>query len=179
MVDKYKIGSMIATINIVLSKTVYAASEEVVTELKEPSMAGYFFRIVFSLAAVLILTYLVLKFLKKQNKLRQNQKSWIKVLDYHGLGLNKGIYLIELFSAIYVVGMSENGFNIIKEIERESEEWEQVQAELANGTINSLGITKILQRDTGSSKFGIQLKEQLSRTQDLYRQITRGDRNEK
>lgn len=180
MIDKlYKCGSIISVVNTIICKTVYAANEEGVVGYNEPNMAGYFFRIIFSLTAVIFLTYLILKFLKKQNRLKQNQKSWIKVHDYQGLGLNKGFYLIELFSVICVVGMSENGFSIIKEIDPESEEWEQVKEELDNGMTNSFGLKNMLHRQTNSSGFGKQLKEQLNRTQDLYRQITRGDHNEK
>ncbi|MDX9871937.1 MAG: flagellar biosynthetic protein FliO [Clostridia bacterium] len=98
-----------------------------VTPQLEPSMAGLFLRVVLTLAVIIFLTYIVLRMVKRQQSIQQKisneRKGWVRVYDYQGLGTNRGLYLVELFSGVCVLGASENGITLLKEIPEDSEEW--------------------------------------------------------
>lgn len=149
-----------------------------------PSIAGYFFRVLLSLVAIIFLSYGVLKLVKKQQDLQQkmNDKTWIRVLDYQGLGPNRGLYLVELLSGLVVIGVTEGNISIIKEIDSRDETW------------NDLG--QILQKREDSppprmwgwffkgkkspdspafqEPFQRELEQQLNRSRHLHRQAAKG-----
>lgn len=149
----------------------------------QPDMATLFMRALISMAVILLLTYFVLRLIKRQQDLQQKRRNdsklWIKVYDYQALGPNRGIYLIELFSRVYVVGASENGMNILREVAPDDEEWLAVQDVLSDpGNIIPPGFDKFIGRWRNSFKHEMsrQLKaevsEQLAKTQELYRRQT-------
>lgn len=161
--------------------------ENAIAQQFQPSMASLFIRTVISLAIVLVLTYLVIKVIKKQQdvqqKLQNSQKGWIRIYDYQALAPNRGIYLIELFSKIYLVGSSESNINILKEVPADDEEWLAYREELEKtpGVIPAglLGLLKqktdqfrIKKAETFQQELSTQLKkevdDQRERTHRLY-----------
>lgn len=149
-----------------------------------PSMAGYFFRVLISLIVIIILTYVVVSLIKRQNEIKQKQKSWIRIIDYQALGTNRGIYLVELLSGIFLIGVSEGQINILKEIDPNDDNWLILRENLEQRDILSLGLTEKLKEGLrkfsapeGSSngRFKDQLDKQLKRSHRLYRQYTGGD----
>jgi len=158
-----------------------------------PSMAGYFFRVILSLAIIIVLTYAVLRVIKKQQEIQQKMartgKDWIKVFDYHSLGTNRGIYLVQILSAVCIIAVSDNHISILKEIDPADEEWQTIRENLEKTPeiIPSGLLQRILPvfRKPESTDFKTELgeilngqvKDQLDRTHRLYRRVTRGGRD--
>lgn len=149
-----------------------------------PSVAGLFFRIVLSLIFILFVVSLVLKILNKQQNLRQNQKMWIKILDYQTLGPNRGLYLLELYDITCIVSVCEGEINILKEINTKTEKWQETKEALVEAEdLISKGIGKLFngrfstkrsnEKFTGN-EFQQQLVEQLRRTQHLSHDLFKG-----
>lgn len=149
----------------------------------QPDMATLFMRALISMVVILLLTYFVLRLIKRQQDIqlkRQNDsKLWIRIYDYQALGPNRGIYLIELFSRIYVVGATENGINILREVAPDDEEWLAVKDMLSvPGKIIPPGFHKFIGRwrkdfkDEMSRQLNADVSEQLTKMQQLYRRQT-------
>jgi flagellar biogenesis protein FliO len=155
---------------------------------KLPSVAGLFFRIIISLALILLLTYGILKLLKKQQTLEQRQKGWIEIYDYQALGMNRGIYLMQIFSRIYVVGVSEGQINILQEIEPDNTAWLELKESMMNppkplkgGLFRMKELWKTLGQGPGkdeTNSFQRQLQEQIDRAHRLTREVKRGEHDE-
>lgn len=179
------------TILMLLNCSAFGAPEagaEVQEPLELPSVAGLFFRIIISMFFILLITYAVMRLLKRQNDLQQRQKAWIRVLDYQGLGANRGIYLMEILNRDYLVGVSEGSINILLEIDQDDEYWrdikdtlEEGQAEILPKSIEKLvtdGLGRFKAREGLKGKsFENQLDKQLGRTNRLYDQLTRGGKD--
>lgn len=172
-----------------------AAQNGSIPQQLQPSMAGLFIRSFLSLAVIVLLTYFVLRFIKKQQsiqqKIRNERKGWVRIHDYQALGANKGLYLLEIFSGICVAGVTENGINIIKEIKEDSEEWLAVKEILHESEeIMPPGLTRLLKKDIFSFKkiknnnvnfqdvlnnrLGKNISNQLERTHNLHNRTTKG-----
>lgn len=160
------------------------------TVMELPSVGGLFFRILSSLLVIILLTYFVLKLIKKQNNLRFKQKGWIRVFDYQALGSNRGIYLMELLGSVYIVGASEGHLGIIKEIDPTDEKWLEVKEQLhkndeiiSNSLQNMIttGINRWKAKDItptpAETPFSLQLDRQLTqqmeRVNHLYRRAAK------
>lgn len=150
-----------------------------------PSIAGYFLRIIFSLVFIVGITYLAMRLLKRQNDLQQRQKSWIRIYDYQGLSANRGIYLMEILGNVYVMGVTEGQINILKEIDPNDAEWNDLKGSLEQSQEEILpwGLEKLIRESIDKFKpgpgqkknnFQKQLDRQLGRTNRLYRQISKG-----
>lgn len=155
-----------------------------------PSMAGYFFRVLVSLLIILVLTYLVIRVIKKQQEIGQRMertgKDWIRVFDYYNLGVNRGIYLAQIFSAVYIIAVSDNHLSILKEIDPSDEEWQSIRENLEKQKeiIPSGWLKRLTASLKGSRRedfktvldhnLNSQISGQLDRTRRLYRQIKRG-----
>lgn len=155
-----------------------------------PSMAGYFFRVLVSLLIILVLTYLVIKVIKKQQELGQRMertgKDWIRVFDYYSLGVNRGIYLAQIFSSVYIIAVSDNHLSILKEIDPSDEEWQSIRESLEKQKeiLPSGWLKRLTIRLKGSGRedfktvldnnLNNEISGQLDRTRRLYRQIKRG-----
>jgi len=136
----------------------------------DPGMATLFFKLLLSLAIIIVLIYLVCKFIKNQQLLRsktkERKKDWIRIVDYQGLGTNKGIYLIEIIDKIFAVAVSENSISTICEI-GSSEEGHPEFAKNNEGVQTAVGIDLI-----GLIKG--QLDEQKNRTHRILAKLTKG-----
>lgn len=159
---------------------------EIVTQqpVELPSMAGYFFRVLISLIVIIILTYLIINLIKKQNDFQQKQKSWIRIIDYQALGANRGIYLVDMLSAIYVLGVSEGQINILKEIDPNDDNWLIIRENLEQRDVLPLGLVHKLKeglknlrssKEPDNGRFKDQLEQQIKRSHRLYRQYTGGE----
>lgn len=157
-----------------------------------PSVASLFFKIMVSLLVILILTFLILKLIKKQQNYQQNQKEWIQIMDYQALGQNRGIYLLNIFTIPYIVGVTDGQINILKELDPQDQEWQEVKGKLERSSeIISPGIQKFLQqgwksirysgqarqpeKDVLTQDFNDQLQQQLKRTHHLLNRAKEGE----
>lgn len=160
---------------------------EGITEL--PSMGGYLFRIIVSMIFIVIVTYLVMKLLRRQNNLLQRQKSWLKIYDYQGLGNNRGIYLVEILGQVYVMAVSDGHFSILREIDPEDEYWNDIKSDIENtqediipsnikkwlaGNIGKYGPTN----SATDKSFEKELDKQLDRSKRLFRRISQGGQDD-
>lgn len=155
-----------------------------------PSMAGYFFRVAISLTIILVLTYLVIRVIKKQQEIQQRGeragREWIRVFDYYSLGVNRGIYLAQVLGGVYVIAVSDHYIGILKEINPEDDSWHSIRESLeTTGEFIPAGlrqkVTSYLKKIRGKD-FKAELEEslngeisdQLNRTRRLHRQYTGG-----
>lgn len=150
-----------------------------------PSVTSLFFRIIFTLVFVIVLTYIILRIIKRQQNLQQNQKKWINILDYQALGSNRGLYLMDLYGLICIVAVSDGQISILKEIDPDTEKWENVKNSLLE-TENFLtkGIGKSLlrikdisinnEKTLSKDKFPQYLSEQLRKNKYLSHDIFQG-----
>lgn len=189
---KRRVFLLIIVSSILLNCSALAVDETspVQQPLAMPSVAGLFFRIIISLIFILVITYVVMKLLKRQNDLQQRQKSWIRIFDYQGLGANRGIYLLELLNDVYVVGVSEGQINILREVDQNDDFWNDVKDSLEQKQEEILpwGLEKLIKENLGKfkpnnnmrkeSSFKKELDDQLGRTNRLYRQMSRGDKDD-
>jgi flagellar protein FliO/FliZ len=75
-----------------------------------------FIRMLLILGAVIAVIYIFFYFLKKGVKKRLPESDLIKVLGFTALRGSSGLYLVELGSNIYLVGLGENGLSLISTI---------------------------------------------------------------
>jgi flagellar biogenesis protein FliO len=187
--------------NEIITTLLAITDENSISQQLQPSMAGLFLRIIVSLSVIMLLTYLVLRVIKKQQDIRQRasneRKGWIRIYDYQALGPNnRGIFLLEIFSNIYVVGVTENSISVIKEIPDDNEEWlglkdnlespeEILPPRLTRMLKNNIGIFR--KKDYSKNSFEQELSERLSeevnnqldRTHRLYQQTSGGENDGK
>jgi flagellar biogenesis protein FliO len=154
-----------------------------------PSAGALFFRILFSLLFIILVVYFILKIINKQQNLRDNQKKWLKILDYQALGPNRGLYLMELYDLTCIVAVSEGQIHILKEIATNTLKWKEIKDNLQQAEdLIPAGLSKIiknrlaLRKKTNSlsrENFQQQLAEQFRRSQYLSRDFEQGrDRDE-
>ena len=134
-----------------------------------------FIKMFIALAFVLILIYVLLKFVTKRNPLFQQGKSIVN-LGGTSLGQNKSIQLIKVGNRVLVVGVGES-ISLLKEIESEQErkkfieefEWKQEQVMVSKNFLHTLTTfvnqSKKLNRVTkdAQSSFSTTFKDQLEK----------------
>jgi flagellar biogenesis protein FliO len=151
--------------------------EEVI--LQQPSMGSLLFRIVLSLIVVLLLVYGLLRLIRKQNQLRLNQKNWIRIHDYFSLGINRGVYLMEVMSRIYVVAMAEGHVRILREMDPDDPEWETLKDALAQDSGRIFpDFKEFFRRNRSGKSFQSELDRQMQRSRRLSQKIKGEQRNE-
>ncbi|MGI6587750.1 MAG: FliO/MopB family protein [Peptococcia bacterium] len=160
-----------------------AGSPEIDPVMDYPSVTALFFRVIFTLIFIIFVAYLILRIIKRQQNLQQNQKEWVKILDYQALGVNQGLYLMEIYGLTCIVAVSEGQINILKEIDTDTERWEQVKSSLLDAEdLFTKGMGRLFTRKKTSqgkksftkSDFQQQLAEQFRRHQHLSRGIFQG-----
>jgi flagellar biogenesis protein FliO len=140
--------------------------------LQQPSMGNMLLRIAISLIVVFLLLYVLLRVLRRQNQLRLDQKSWIKVHDYFSLGINRGVYLMEIMSRVYVVTMAEGHVHILREIDPDDPEWETLKDELAQRNTRILPDFKgFFGKNRSNGSFRSELDRQMQRSRRLSQKI--------
>jgi flagellar biogenesis protein FliO len=148
-----------------------------------PSVAGLFFRVILTLLFIIFVVYLILRLVKRQQNLQQNQRKWVKIFDYQPLGANQGLYLMKIYDLTCIVAVSDGQINILKEIETDTEKWEEIKNSLVETEdLFTKGIARLLPRkETPQTKksftksdFQQQLAEQFRRNQHLSRGVFQG-----
>ena len=160
----------------------------------DPGMAALFFKLLLSLAIIIVLIYLILKFIKNQQglelKKRARQKDWIHIVDYQGLGTNKGIYLLKIINKTYAVAVSENSISTICEFANSEEgqsgfvrsddsNQEAVRTDIL-GIVRGILSKKPLLKNKGdfqkelNNKLSEQLDEQRERTHRILAKLNKG-----
>jgi flagellar biogenesis protein FliO len=147
--------------------------------LQQPSMGSLLLRIVMSLILVLALLYGFLRVIRKQNQLRLNQKQWIKIHDYFSLGVNRGVYLMEVMNRIYVVTMAEGHVHILREMDPDDPEWETLKDALTQDNTRSFPAFKeFFSRNRLGRSFQSELDRQMQRSRRLSQKIKGEQRDE-
>jgi flagellar biogenesis protein FliO len=140
--------------------------------VQQSSMGSVLLRVLFSLAVVGVLLYFLLKLLRRQNELRLEQKDWIKVHDYFSLGMNRGVYLMEVMSKLYVVAISEGNIRILHEMNVDSPEWEALKDGLTRKRDGSFSLLKgFFDRKLPDRDFRSVLSRQMQRSRRLFRKF--------
>jgi flagellar protein FliO/FliZ len=142
--------------------------------VQQSSMGGILLRLLLSLALVVGLLYFLMKILRKQNELRLSQKSWIKIHDYFSLGMNRGVYLMEVMSKVYVAAMSEGSFQILYEMDSGGSEWETLRDELGQekGNMDIFPAFKsFFKKNLSGSDFRSVLSRQMQRSRRLSQKL--------
>jgi flagellar protein FliO/FliZ len=135
-------------------------------------MGSVLLRILLSLVLVAGLTYFLLKLLRRQNELRLERKNWIKVHDYYSLGMNRGVYLMEVMSNIYVAAMSEGNIHILHEIDSADPEWEMIKDGLTQEKDKMFSvITGLFNRNLSKNDFRSVLSRQMQRSRRLSQKL--------
>jgi flagellar biogenesis protein FliO len=71
------------------------------------NIGGLILQLVFSLAIVIGLALILIKFLQK-NSLLSRQSTWARVVDQVSVGPNRMLVLTEIFGKVYVLGVTEH-----------------------------------------------------------------------
>jgi len=99
-----------------------------------PGIGSLLLRFVISLAAVIVLAFLVIKFFQRKLFVFRSG-SWIRVLDQVAVGPNKGLLLVEIAGKVYVLGVTEHNITRLLEIN----DPEEVAALLAEESSSVMG----------------------------------------
>jgi flagellar biogenesis protein FliO len=154
-----------------------------------PSVSALFFRIILSLFLIIFIVYFILRIINQQQKLRDNQRKWVKILDYQPLGPNRGLYLMELDDLTCIVAVSDSQISIVKKIETDSPRWKEIKENLQEiENIMPFRISRFFKEgfplrknneELNRQRFQQQLAEQLRKSQHLSHEIIKGrDRDE-
>ncbi len=78
---------------------------------------GLFIRTFFSLALVLVLAYVSIKFgYQRLYQLQFNQERLMKVVERMALGPKAGLYIVDIKGEILLIGINENQISCLKEL---------------------------------------------------------------
>ena len=80
-----------------------------------PSMAVLFFKIILCLGVIVILTYGLIRLLRKQFK--TTGSTWINIVDQISLGPNRGLFLANIAGKIVALGITDHQIVKIMEID--------------------------------------------------------------
>lgn len=104
-------------------------NEELLIETKKGSLAVDIAKTVFALLLILLLIYMMLRIMKRKNRLMSD----VKVLENLGgisVGSNKSIQIVRVGTRVYMIGVGEN-VELLQEIEDE-----EIINDLSNRTEN-------------------------------------------
>ncbi|MBW0434480.1 flagellar biosynthetic protein FliO [Leptospira yasudae] len=82
-----------------------------------PGIAGTLFRVVFILGLLCAALYYILKYVSKNREGRLPVRGEMNVLSSLMLGPNKQLQIVEVSGRLLVLGVADNGINLITEIE--------------------------------------------------------------
>ena len=69
------------------------------------------------LALVIACIYGVMWFLKKQNKIENNDDQFLRQVAKISIGTNKSVQVVTLIDKAYLIGVSDNSVNLISEVD--------------------------------------------------------------
>ena len=76
-----------------------------------------FIRMIIVLALVIACIYGVMWFLKKQNKIENNDDQFLRQVAKISIGTNKSVQVVTLIDKAYLIGVSDNSVNLISEVD--------------------------------------------------------------
>lgn len=76
-----------------------------------------FIRMIIVLALVIACIYGVMWFLKKQNKIENNDDQFLRQVAKISIGTNKSVQVVTLINKAYLIGVSDNSVNLISEVD--------------------------------------------------------------
>ncbi|TGK13667.1 flagellar biosynthetic protein FliO [Leptospira kmetyi] len=82
-----------------------------------PGIAGTLFRVVFILGLLCAALYYILKYVSKNREGRLPVRGEMNILSSLMLGPNKQLQIVEISGRLLVLGVADNGINLITEIE--------------------------------------------------------------
>ncbi|WP_245667248.1 flagellar biosynthetic protein FliO [Leptospira tipperaryensis] len=91
-------------------------AERYKTSDEGPGIAGTLFRVVFILALLCVGLYYILKYVAKNREGRLPVRGEMNVLSSLMLGPNKQLQIVEVSGRLLVLGVADNGINLITEI---------------------------------------------------------------
>lgn len=105
------------------SREVLAASETLNLDIEAvdpvatppPSMFSLLAKLLISLIIVGGLAYLTIKFLKKNAQITSASEN-ISILDQYSMGMNKGLFIVEIAEKVLVLGVTDHNINVLYEI---------------------------------------------------------------
>lgn len=91
------------------------------TALEAPSSTKFstfwlFLRMIFVLAVIIAIVYLVIRFLKKTNKIPSDDEMFLRKVSQVTLAPGKTAQVITLLDHAYIVGVSDDSVNLIAEV---------------------------------------------------------------
>ena len=82
------------------------------TQIAPINIGGVLLQLVLSLAVVIGLALILVKFLQKNNLLAR-QSAWARIVDQVSVGPNKMLVLAEIFGKVYVLGVTEHSITTL------------------------------------------------------------------
>ncbi|HPY96341.1 MAG TPA: flagellar biosynthetic protein FliO [Candidatus Cloacimonadota bacterium] len=110
--------------------TLYTAKDSVeqvwdagqVSKVNSPSFGWMMFKMLFGLAIISLLLYLVLKFVKSLNhNLDSNTNSLINIIESHPLAYKQYMQIVKVNKKIYVVLSNQNSIQVIDKIDNQDD----------------------------------------------------------
>ena len=84
---------------------------------QQPSTFGLFLKMVFALAVVLFLAYIVVRLLKRGVKLGNSDDPFLRHVSHLALSANRSVDVVTILNHAYILGVSDNAVNLIAQIE--------------------------------------------------------------
>ena len=81
------------------------------------STFGLFVKMVFALALVLVLAYLVIRFLKRGTKLLNSDDPFLRRVAHLNLSSGRSVDIVTVLDKAYLIGVTDNSINLIGQIE--------------------------------------------------------------
>ncbi|HHY39620.1 MAG TPA: flagellar biosynthetic protein FliO [Syntrophaceticus sp.] len=81
-----------------------------------PSIGSTLLRLILSLLIVIVLIFLLIKFLQRQMPFTRSGR-WMRILDQVVIGQNRALILAEIAGKIYVLGITEHNITKLLEID--------------------------------------------------------------
>lgn len=136
-----------------------------------PSIFGLLLRLVISVAVIGGLTFVTMKFLRK-NLHPQSSGEFISIFDQYALGVNKGIYVVEIADQVLVLGVTDQNVNVLSTI-KDNEVIEEMRTRMLlrqNSMVPANNIGSYLGQKFGSKKqveFKAHIQEQIQKLQSI------------
>jgi len=144
---------------------------------KTTNIGSLLLRYLLSVVGVLILTYLGVKFfIRRFDASSTVAGDWVQVLDQMPLGTNKGLFLVDIEGKGYVLGVTDQGINVITTIDKE-ERLDELRG-LSISRINKPKFNFNFFNKSRNADFHKSLQQHINHTQNLYQGIERGRKYE-
>lgn len=83
---------------------------------RAPSTFALFLKMVFALAVVLVLAYLVVRVLRKGVKLSNSNDPFLRHVSHLSLSATRSVDVVTILDHAYILGVSDNAVNLIGEV---------------------------------------------------------------